>query len=239
MAVLALMYHRTPKQAATSDWDVPVSLLRDQVTALTDAGLRFIPFKEAVDSSYFGHETFVTLTFDDGHESNLDAFEFLHGVGVPPTAFIIRDYSRDGQRGYMTTRGIVQARDICEFGGHGATHSDLTALLPEALRGELEESRSYLEDALQRPVTTMSAPGGRINRAVVSCALGSGYQLIGNSVELLNVRPSPALNRICVRLYHSPEQLVRLAMAGRAYWRARRGRGLVGGLLRGSRRLFS
>lgn len=231
MAVLALMYHRTPQGEVTSDWDVLTSALRDQIDALRDAGFRFVAFKDALAPELYGPETFVSVTMDDGHESNLDAIDLLHDAGAPATAFIIADASRAGTEGYMTTKAIAEAADRCEFGGHGVTHTDLTSFSPAGLSAELRTVKSYLEDTAQRPVTTMSAPGGRINRSVVQEALRCGYQVIGSSRELTNAKPSHTLNRICVRQWHTPKDLVELAKASGSYWLRRKARLAAGRLV--------
>ena len=231
MAVLALMYHRTPRGDVTSDWEVPIHALRDQMKALRDAGFRFVDFKDCRDDRYFGRETFISVTLDDGHASNLDAIDLLHDADIPATLFIISRYSRDESPGYMTTRQIADAAGRCGFGGHSATHADLTSLSARDLAWELADSKSYLEDTLQKQITTMSAPGGRIDRRVVAEAERCGYRVIANSVELINVSPANPLSRVCVRLHHSPQDLVDLARAPPMYWMKRRVRRLVGGAI--------
>jgi len=211
------MYHSTPKQAE-SEWDVPLDVFRDQIRSLIDAGVRFIPFRDALDERYYGDETFVSVTFDDGHESNLDAFDVLASVGVEPTAFIIADWSRHGRSGYLSSQAISTAADRCAFGSHGASHTGLSDLAPGDLRDELIRSRAYLEELLQVRVTTISAPGGRLNRQVVAEAEACGFDVIGSSVELANGRPRNPLHRVAIRQVHDASHPARLATASRSYW---------------------
>ena len=65
---------------------------------------------------------------------------------------------------------------------------DATVLkfLNEALKNELAAPKRFLEDIVQRPVTTMSAPGGMIDDRVVAAARDEGYGAIGSSVELVS-----------------------------------------------------
>ena len=44
MAVVVLMYHHTPDGAPEGFYDVALSTFRDQIRALLDAGVSFIPF---------------------------------------------------------------------------------------------------------------------------------------------------------------------------------------------------
>jgi peptidoglycan/xylan/chitin deacetylase (PgdA/CDA1 family) len=234
MSVLALMYHRTPRSEVTSDLDVTLPVLREQVRRLQDAGLEFIPFHSALAAERYRAKTYLTLTLDDGHVSNIQAVEMLEAAGVPATVFVIGAFSREGRPGYMSAADISSLAEACDFGGHGETHVDLTALEKGALLGELSRPKAFLEDLLRRPVTTMSAPGGRFNQTVVAAARGLGYEVIGSSVELLNQTPSLPLARICVRTSHSPNDLLRLASANSIYWTGRRIRRAASRLARGA-----
>ncbi|MDB5441443.1 MAG: hypothetical protein JWM33_3870, partial [Caulobacteraceae bacterium] len=128
MSVLTLMYHRTPLIEAGHILDVPMPLFRRQVLALRDAGFRFMPFSQINRPEAFGNGPTVSLTFDDGHESNVEAFRFLHDEGVACTSFFVRDYVRDGKDGFMGPEAVAGCSHQCEVGAHGATHSALSRL---------------------------------------------------------------------------------------------------------------
>src|SRR5262245_44045134 len=100
MGVLVLMYHRTPKEAGHL-LDVAMPLFRAQIQALQAAGVRFIPFGEAVEQRWYGGNTVVSVTFDDGHGSNLEAMAFLNDLGIPCTSFFVSDFVRHGLHGFM------------------------------------------------------------------------------------------------------------------------------------------
>lgn len=232
MSVLILMYHRTPKGEVGSVLDVTLAELRDQVRMLRGEGYEFISFADAVEPRFYSEKAYASITFDDGHVSNLDAFDLLHDLGVRPTNFVITDWAQRGVDGYMTTAQVVAAAAQCEIGGHGASHTDLTAMSKDKLFDELTRSKAFLEDVLQRPITAMSAPGGKINREVVRQGLACGFRAIGNSLELINTKPRNPLNRICVKGGDGP-RLLTYARANRAYWLRRQARlGLNGAVSR-------
>jgi peptidoglycan/xylan/chitin deacetylase (PgdA/CDA1 family) len=217
MGVLALMYHRTPREAGHI-LDVAMPLFRAQILSIHAAGVRFIPFGQALDRRWYGSDTVVSVTFDDGHESNLEAMEFLHDTGIPSTSFFVSDFVRRGEHGYMGIETFKYASKLCEVGAHGATHTDLTSLRPEALEEELLASKAYLETLSGMQVTTMSAPGGKIDRRVVRAALRLGFDVVGDSKALLNVAPSLPLHRVCMLNGQSPEHLLALVRAGPIHW---------------------
>ena len=179
MGVLALMYHRTPREAG-HPLDVPMPLFQAQIQALQAADVRFTSFGQALNQRWYGGETVVSLTFDDGHGSNLEAMDFLDDFGIPSTSFFVSDYVRRGQNGFMGATMFKEASALCEVGAHGATHTDLTSLRPEALEEELVASKAFLELLSGTQVTTMSAPGGKIDGRVVCAALKLGFEVVAD-----------------------------------------------------------
>jgi len=221
MAVLALMYHRTPKEADHL-LDVTMPLFRAQVRILQAAGVQFIRFGEALDPRWYGGDTVVSITFDDGHGSNLEAMAFLREARIPTTSFFVSDFVRHGQHGFMDPAQFKAASALCEVGAHGASHTALTTLGPDALEAELSASKAYLEALSGGSVTTLSAPDGKINRRVVRAALKLGFEVIGDSESLLNTAASLPLHRVCVLNGQSPEYVLSLVRAGRAHWLCKR-----------------
>jgi peptidoglycan/xylan/chitin deacetylase (PgdA/CDA1 family) len=221
MAVLALIYHCTPKEAG-HPLDVAMPQFRAQVQILRAAGVQFIRFGEALDRCWYGGDTVVSITFDDGHESNLEAMEFLHNAGIPSTSFFVSDYVRNGQNGFMGPAKLKAASALCEVGAHGASHMALTTLGSEALEAELSASKAYLEAICGGPVTALSAPGGKINGKVIRAALKLGFKIVGDSKGLLNTAPSLPLHRVSMLNDQSPEHVLSLVRAGRLHWLSKR-----------------
>jgi peptidoglycan/xylan/chitin deacetylase (PgdA/CDA1 family) len=223
VAVIIFMYHRTPAQSPESEWDVPMPVFRSQVRCLIDRGCSFVRFEQALDERLYKDGTHVSLTFDDGHESNAAAVEFLHELGIVSTAFIVTDWMR-GKPGFLDARAIARLAASCDFGTHGATHTGLSGLPQRALDAELTGSRAALEDILQKEVTTMSLPGGRFDSRVIHSAQEAGFRVIGSSVDMINARPALPLNRVAVRQKHGATHLADVAGSSRLYWLGRRTR---------------
>src|SRR5947209_1570825 len=140
MAVIVLMYHHTPQGAPEGFYDVALTTFRDQIRALRDAGVSFVKFSDCDRPEIVRSGTRVALTFDDGHASNAAAFRILADEGVTPTAFIVRDWSSRDPR-YLSAPALGDLSEICELGGHGATHRALNSLRPAELAEELSASR--------------------------------------------------------------------------------------------------
>jgi peptidoglycan/xylan/chitin deacetylase (PgdA/CDA1 family) len=129
----------------------------------------------------------VAITFDDGYESVYsDAYAEMEPRGLLGTVFpvvgSVDDYNRwDVRLSHRPFKHLSWAQ-LCELaaagfeiGSHTLSHRDLTRLEPDALRRELRESRTVLEDRLGTAVTAISYPFGRFSQRVIDEALNAGY----------------------------------------------------------------
>ncbi len=62
----------------------------------------------------------VSTRFDDGHASNINAFDFLSDRGIVPTAFVVAEWS--SRRSDAISPGMIrELAGRCDFGRHGAS----------------------------------------------------------------------------------------------------------------------
>jgi peptidoglycan/xylan/chitin deacetylase (PgdA/CDA1 family) len=241
MAVVVLMYHHTPDGAPEGFYDVGLATFRDQIRALLDAGVSFIPFSDCARGEYVERGSHVALTFDDGHASNEAAFRFLADCGLRPTAFVVRDWSTRDAR-YLSARALSDLKSVVELGGHGASHRALTSLSERELADELAASRDYVGAVAGAPIAEMALPGGHGGRREFDAAARAGFRLVGNSRPLPHRSVALSVNRICINRTHDIRAPLRLAQAGALHWKlvgarfsaARAGRRLMGARLYGA-----
>jgi peptidoglycan/xylan/chitin deacetylase (PgdA/CDA1 family) len=147
-----------------------------QVQAVAeDTSMPVRNFGEAADAAQG-----LAITFDDGYRDALTAAApLLARFGLPFTVFVTTDYVRSGDRIYLTPQELreLAACPGATIGSHGVSHARLVECPDATLRNELADSRSYLEDLLQRPVTTLSYPHGAADRRVRDAAEAAGYEL--------------------------------------------------------------
>lgn len=115
------------------------------------------------------------ITFDDSNISDLT-------IAVPElkkremTAIFFVLTGRFGSRGSLGRSEVMNvAASGMEIGSHGIGHRDLTSLSPEEIDRELTDSRTVLEDALGRAISSVSIPFGRYNGRVLRSIRGSHY----------------------------------------------------------------
>lgn len=141
-----------------------------------------------------GSGLFPEITFDDGHISNLEiAAPILQARGVAARFFITVGWTgkKPGYMGWPELRSLHEAGQL--IGAHGWTHTLLTHCNDKDLKTELGGARLALEDKLGAPITTMSLPGGRYNRRVLSACEEAGYTQIYTSVPRAEPEPVGSL----------------------------------------------
>jgi peptidoglycan/xylan/chitin deacetylase (PgdA/CDA1 family) len=124
----------------------------------------------------------VIITFDDGHISTYThALPILQEYGFPAIFFVT--VKNVGSSNCVNWQQLTEMADNgMSIQSHTMTHAFLTDLSPQEVRWELQESKSILEQQLERPVDYLSLPGGRCNSAVKDIAMEVGYRAICTSV---------------------------------------------------------
>lgn len=239
MSVVVLMYHHTP-ETPDGFYDVAFATFREQIHALLEAGVAFVKFSDCDRPEYVERGRHVALTFDDGHASNEAAFRFLSDYKILPTAFVVRDWATRDAR-YLSALALSNLKDVCELGGHGASHRALTSLADLDLFDELAASRNFVATLAGSP-DTMALPGGHGGARELAAAQRAGFRLIGNSRPLPQGKLGASVNRICVNQTHDSKAPLRWVQTEKLQWGLQRarfaatatGRRMLGGRLYGA-----
>lgn len=122
------------------------------------------------------------ITFDDGHASQFAvALPVLSEFELSAIFFITTCWVGVLEDA-MTWDQIRELRSLGHtVGSHTHTHRMLTACGPAGLRNELVVSRRIIEDRLGTEITTISLPGGRVDRRVLCACLEAGYSRVYTS----------------------------------------------------------
>lgn len=185
---LMLMYHSISTAGKVPDWPWAVSIehFRAQLDFLAEAGYATPTMGELVANpqSFRGRRT-VTITFDDGYQDNLAAFEELKRRNMLATWFIVSGsvgrvptWPADGRpAGRLLNAGeLRQMRDAgMEIGSHTVNHLRLTELDEASRRNELLSSKQALEDILGNSVTSFAYPYGAWDEGCATAAREADY----------------------------------------------------------------
>jgi peptidoglycan/xylan/chitin deacetylase (PgdA/CDA1 family) len=184
--------------------------LRDQLDWLTRAGWSVCLPDQAGQRS-------AVITFDDGHVSNHTlAFPELTRRSLPAVFFITSDWiGRDSYMSEAMLRELAEAGHV--IGSHGASHRFLSDLGDDDARAELAGSKARLEDVIGAEVTTISAPGGRIDARTAAIAVECGYTdlFTSDTDPDLQVPGLRVHGRITLRRGYTLAQFARMMQTGR------------------------
>lgn len=181
-----LEYHRIgpepPGSALTDALTVGTGDFRAQMDWLRAAGYHAVTPTQLYDALAFGARLPtrpVMLTFDDGYRDVLwNAAPLLHRLRIHATAFVITRRISGPDPSFLTWSELRRLEALgFTIGSHTVDHVDLTALGPDGLAYELEQSRAVLERGLDRVVQWFAYPAGRFDAGVVAAVRQAGYVL--------------------------------------------------------------
>ena len=156
------------------------------------------------------------VTFDDGHLSDFEhALPVLEAHQMSAHFFITVGWTghKKGYMGWEELRSLHAAGQ--KIGAHGWSHTLLTHCNLLDLHKELIRSRQVLEDKLGARIDTMSLPGGRYNRRVLTACKEAGYASIYTSIPRADdLPPGGTVGRINVRGEMELEWLKKLLAPG-------------------------
>jgi peptidoglycan/xylan/chitin deacetylase (PgdA/CDA1 family) len=185
-SIVFLMYHELEvpgrrlcqSEPGYARYVLPEPAFRSQMDYLKGNAWRGLSVGQALS---FPEERCVTITFDDGCETDLlVAAPLLRHAGFNATFFITT--GRLGTPGYLSP---TQLKELCalgfEIGCHSMTHPYLTDLEESGLRHEIADAKIELEQIIGQSVDHFSCPGGRCDQRVVTVARAAGYRTVCTS----------------------------------------------------------
>lgn len=177
--------HAAEPGVRADDVIAPPEAVERDVRKLLDAGYRFVTADELVAETGGTEppERTALLTFDDGWLDGLTvAAPLLTRLGVRATFFVCPGLwgghdERMGEAGRVLTAS--EARELAaegmDLGSHSMTHPDLRTLDDAALRRELVDSKTAVEDITGRPCRALAYPFGLHDERVRRAAAEAGF----------------------------------------------------------------
>ncbi len=167
-----LMYHSISEQDETGTSPyyrtcTAPKVFSAQMKFLSSRGFRSISLVDARGRLERGEDVSqsVVITFDDGfRDFHTEAFPVLKQSGHTATMFLPTAYIGDQRRAFkgrecLTWDEIRSLRNnSMHFGSHTVNHPKLVELSPQALRSELVESKTEIEQQLGENVETFAYP---------------------------------------------------------------------------------
>lgn len=187
--IVSLMYHSiTPGKLKPGwQWALCFKSFCEQLSLLQDYGWTAICTNQLQTDINTLPPKSVLITFDDGYADNFLAFEELAKRNLKATWFVVtKDLGQmsswidENAPSYLllTPAQLREMQDAnMEIGSHTHTHCRLTQASTQQIYEELNHSKAYLSDLLNKPVTSFAYPYGLYNSSVLSATQSAGYQV--------------------------------------------------------------
>jgi len=118
--------------------------------------------------------TVVSLTFDDGFKTQVEAARELATRGLSGTFYI--NSGSLGWPAYMTPDEVKEVSRLGnEIGGHTVNHEHLSTMAPARAKAEICSDRDALSSLLGIPLTSFAYPYGDRSNSVVQSIRTCGY----------------------------------------------------------------
>ena len=126
----------------------------------------------------------ITITFDDGYRDTLTiAAQTLADKKLPFTVFVSSANITSGNSKFLNRQELIELSNIsgATIGSHGHAHTHLAKMSSQDVTSDLKHSKDWLEQIVQKPVTTLSYPHGSYNDDVVRIASEIGFEFAATS----------------------------------------------------------
>jgi len=126
----------------------------------------------------------ISITFDDGYADTLTvASGALVENKLPFTVFVTVANITSGNPRYLDKNQLIELSNLpgATIGSHGFSHCKLGDLSESGTLDELKNSKDWLEQAISKPVLTMSYPHGSYNANTLRIVAEVGYQYAATS----------------------------------------------------------
>ena len=126
----------------------------------------------------------ITITFDDGYRDTLTiAAQNLAEKKLPFTVFVSSANITSGDSKFLNRHELIELSNIsgATIGSHGHAHTHLAKMSSQDVTRDLKHSKDWLEQIVQKPVTTLSYPHGSYNNDVVRIASELGFEFAATS----------------------------------------------------------
>jgi len=218
-----LMYHNILSEG--DPYTITKEMFREQIALLNENKYNVIAVRDFVSQQKtFEKQTKknVCLTFDDGYSNNFTyCLPELEKYNFKATFYVTTSLI-NSDAGFTEDKIRTLSEKGMEIGSHTVNHVFLSNLIDDKLYYELEESKKQLEDIIQKPVTSLSLPGGRGNKRIFAAAQKAGYNTLCTS----EYHPNDAntylysLGRIPIKRDYTIEQFEKIVSLDPVLWKS-------------------
>ena len=177
-----LLYHSIDLQGDQYDlWKLDRNTFRDHLDYLISIKSKFYSLLDLIESI---PENGAVITFDDGL---VDTFEVaapeLLKRKIPFSIFVTSSFIQAGHPEYLSEEMLIELskNPLVSIGSHGVTHKKFSSLSEQEIIYELQASKGYLEELLNKEIKAFSYPHGDYCESIKPALQNLGYSIAFSS----------------------------------------------------------
>ncbi len=109
-------------------------------------------------------KAYVTTSWDDGHKLDIKLAKLLKKYNILGTFYISPKSHEITKDNRLSENEIVELSKNFEIGAHTFTHRHLTSITFDEVKKEIESSKKWLEDVVQKNITSFCYPAGKYKK---------------------------------------------------------------------------
>ena len=169
-----VFYHDVHKANKHYEHSTPLELFERHCETASRLGYRHVAGVPNDDMTYH-------ICFDDGFHGIYELGDRLKELGIRPTVYVAVDLI--GKRGFLNKREILDLQaEGYDFQSHTWSHEYLPMYDDAGLKHELEDSRKWLCDFLQKDVSQICFPRGLFSKRIYEATFEAGYGTLISSI---------------------------------------------------------
>lgn len=210
---IILIYH----SVGNTPWAINTENFKNQIKFLKNH-CEIVSLNDLLQNNNSGNKIQVGLTFDDGYDCIYDTvFPILQSENVVATVYINTGWMGESSElrkdsnpnlGHYPGEKFLTWDEVkileqagWEIGSHGVDHLDLTQEFESKIQAELNNSKTAIEDHLQKPCKHFAYTYGRHNKLLHLCVKNANYHyaVAGQHASLKKINNNMALPRLNIQ----------------------------------------
>ncbi|MCA9397277.1 polysaccharide deacetylase family protein [candidate division WWE3 bacterium] len=122
------------------------------------------------------NKVFVTTSWDDGHRLDIKLTQLLKKYSLPGTIYYAPENREWLDGDLLRVEQVKELSHEFEIGGHTVTHPSLTRVSLDVAKKEIYDSRTYLQDILDKEIKSFCYPKGHYNSEIKRIVKEAGYE---------------------------------------------------------------
>jgi peptidoglycan/xylan/chitin deacetylase (PgdA/CDA1 family) len=164
-----IFYHDIHSDKRYTDMSTPIDLFKKHINIIRQRGYEIV-------SEITKEKGQIEICFDDAYLGLHDNIELIKEQNIPIHLFVISSYMN--KENYISKEQLIELNKLKQIAisSHTHQHKILNQLSEIEIIEELQKSKNYLDNLLNKTIDSICFPEGKFNKIVIHLAKKIGYE---------------------------------------------------------------